>query len=176
MQKAATVSQIMGTLTANTLDAAALQGASPAALFRQASDALRDMAQQGALSLDDMLGYAKSYYDTQVSLLGALNTAGRSVGETLQGSVRNLKYGLLDAEGQYNMLDQEAARYMDVLRGLTDPQQITDYVGKLNETLNAAWNIVPTGVKEAEAQAFDRFASRAARPVAHRIGPAASAG
>ncbi len=158
MQKAATVSQIMGTLTANTLDAAALQGASPAALFRQASDALRDMAQQGALSLDDMLGYAKSYYDTQVSLLGALNTAGRSVGETLQGSVRNLKYGLLDAEGQYNMLDQEAARYMDVLRGLTDPQQITDYVGKLNETLNAAWNIVPTGVKEAEAQAFiDRF-------------------
>ena len=158
MQKAATVSQIMGTLTANTLDAAALQGASPTALFRQSSDALRDMAQQGALSLDDMLGYAKSYYDTQVNLLAALNTAGRSVGETLQGSVRNLKYGLLDSEGQYNMLDQEAARYMDVLRTLTDPQQITDYVGKLNDTLNAAWAIVPDGVKQDEAQAFiDRF-------------------
>lgn len=158
MQKAATVSQIMGTLTANTLDAAALQGASPTALFRQSSDALRDMARQGALSLDDMLGYAKSYYDTQVNLLAALNTAGRSVAETLQGSVRNLKYGLLDSEGQYNMLDQEAARYMDVLRGLTDPQQITDYVAKLNETLNAAWAIVPDGVKQDEAQAFiDRF-------------------
>jgi hypothetical protein len=59
MQKAATVSQIMGTLTANTLDAAALQGASPTALFRQSSDALRDMARQGALSLDDMLGGTK---------------------------------------------------------------------------------------------------------------------
>ena len=116
------------------------------------------MARHGALSLDDMLGYAKSYYDTQVNLLAALNTAGRSVGETLQGSVRNLKYGLLDAEGQYNMLDQEAARYMDVLRGLTDPQQITDYVAKLNDTLNAAWAIVPDGVKQDEAQAFiDRF-------------------
>ena len=47
---------------------------------------------------------------------------------------------------------------MDVLRTLTDPQQITDYVGKLNDTLNAAWAIVPDGVKQDEAQAFiDRF-------------------
>lgn len=86
----------------------------------------------------------------------AIQAQGKNYRETLAGiadvmqntqnmfaeSIRNIKFGNLDAAGKYGMLDAEAARYRDVLKTLTDPTLVQEYAKKLNDTLNAAYGLL----------------------------------
>lgn len=158
MSKAATISDILKLTGADVLTEANAASLSAMSQFLKASDTLQAMATAGSLSLDQMKAAAQDYYSTQLGLLTSLNAAGKSVSDTLAGSVRDIRYNLLDEQGKYNMLDQEAVKALDVLKTLTDPELITQYVARLNDTLNQAYALIPDGLKEDQAQAFiDRF-------------------
>lgn len=58
------------------------------------------------------------------------------------GSIRNIKFGVLDDPGKYEFLDKEANRFRDVLASLSDVTLIQDYAAKLNDTINTAFNIL----------------------------------
>ena len=153
MSKAATISDILKLTGADVLTEANAASLSAMSQFLRASDTLQAMATAGSLSLDQMKSAAQDYYSTQLGLLTSLNAAGKSVSDTLAGSVHDIRYNLLDEQGKYDMLDQEAVKALDVLKTLTDPELITQYVGRLNDTLNQAYALIPDGLKEDQAQA-----------------------
>jgi hypothetical protein len=158
LSQAQTVMAVMSVSTDDVLKSVAEAGMTATEVWYASGDKLRDMAASASLSVEALVAGLKERYDAEIALLANLQSVSKATTQTIGDSIRNLKYGLLDTEGQYAMLDSEAARYMDTLRTLTDPTLISDYVGKLNATLNTAFALVPDGLKADEAQAFiDRF-------------------
>ena len=114
--------------------------------------------------LDLASAAGQTAYASLIGVAGAFGTVADAIEAPLRiaagihtdyaTSRRNLRYGIADDTGKYTMLDQEAARYMDVLRSLTDPELIQNYAAKLNETISTAWNLVPAGLQADQADAF----------------------
>jgi len=58
------------------------------------------------------------------------------------GSIRNIKFGVLDDPGKYEFLDKEAQRFRDVLATLSDASLIQDYAAKLNDAIISGFNVL----------------------------------
>lgn len=158
LSQAQTVMAVLSVSTDDVLKSAAEASMTATEAWYASGDKLRALAASASMSIDTIVAGLKERYDAEIALLANLDAVSKQTTQTVSESIRNLKFGLLDTEGQYAMLDAEAARYMDTLRTLTDPTLIAEYVGKLNGTINQAWGLIPDGVKEDTAQAFiDRF-------------------
>lgn len=158
LSQAQTVMAVLSVSTDDVLKSAAEASMTATEAWYSSGDKLRALAASASMSIDTIVSGLKERYDAEIALLANLDAVSKQTTQTVSESIRNLKFGLLDTEGQYAMLDAEAARYMDTLRTLTDPTLIAEYVGKLNGTINQAWGLIPDGIKEDTSQAFiDRF-------------------
>jgi len=158
LSQAQTVMAVLSVSTDDVLKSAAEASMTATEAWYSSGDKLRALAASASMSIDTIVSGLKERYDAEIALLANLDAVSKQTTQTVSESIRNLNFGLLDTEGQYAMLDAEAARYMDTLRTLTDPTLIAEYVGKLNGTINQAWGLIPDGIKEDTSQAFiDRF-------------------
>lgn len=86
--------------------------------------------------------------------LGQIGDSMASTHNMFIDSVRNIRYGNADTEGKYRILDEEAARYRDMLKVLIDPELIGDYAKRLNETINSAFALLSPDQQAAQADSF----------------------
>lgn len=102
---------------------------------------------------DAMNTLTQQAQDYAVSL-GAIGDSMQSTHNMFIDSVRNIRFGNADAAGKYSILDDEAARYRDMLKVLVDPALIGDYSKRLNDTINAAYSLLSPEQQAAQADSF----------------------
>lgn len=102
---------------------------------------------------DAMNALTQQAQDYAVSL-GAIGDSMQSTHNMFIDSVRNIRFGNADAAGKYSILDDEAARYRDMLKVLVDPALIGDYAKRLNDTINAAYSLLSPEQQAAQADSF----------------------
>jgi len=71
-----------------------------------------------------------------------------------EGSIRNVQMSVLDNEGKYNYLDNEAARYRDMLMSVSDPQMLESYASKLRATIDQSYSLLTEEQQKASAAEF----------------------
>lgn len=71
-----------------------------------------------------------------------------------EGSIRNVQMSVLDNEGKYNYLDNEAARYRDMLMSVSDPQMLESYASKLRSTIDQSYSLLTEEQQKASAAEF----------------------
>jgi len=71
-----------------------------------------------------------------------------------EGSIRNVQMSILDNEGKYNYLDNEAARYRDMLMSVSDPQMLESYASKLRATIDQSYSLLTEEQQKASAAEF----------------------
>lgn len=123
------------------------------AFFAMQSD-LRNLAQTGDASVDQILAGMDTVYAGFVQMLGNIDTASASIGDSFDGAIRGIRLSVLDAQGQYEFLEAEAARYFDVLRSLTDPAQIQDYAARLQGSITQGFGVLDADQQAAAAPEF----------------------
>lgn len=156
-RQASVAEEIRALGTRDAMEDVRVASLSASAAWFESAERIRDAAASGAYSVDQLSQLASSHYANEVRLLQSIESASRSAAETFDQSARNIQYGVLDDRGKYDFLDQEAARYLDVLRSLTDPTEIERYAQKLNSTINTAFGLLDPA---AQAKYADQFVER----------------
>lgn len=92
--------------------------------------------------------------NAMVQALEAIDQAAAGTSANFANSIRSIELSVLDNQGQYAYLDAEAARYRDVLASLIDPTAISDYAGRLNNTIMQAWGTLDRPQQQAKSNEF----------------------
>lgn len=129
-------------------------GLDATAQFYLLGDELRDAARSGSLSTQQIVGALQSRYAAELQMLQSIDAASKSIGASFADSIRGIRLSVLDAAGQYEFLDNEAARYLDTLKGLTDPGLISEYASKLQGSITQAFGLLDDSEKTRLADEF----------------------
>ena len=153
LKSANTMAVIMNS-GADALEAAADAGMSASSKFLEMGDTIREMADSGAYSMDQMASALETRYNLELELIQSINEASKSIGESFQESIRSINYSVLDDQGKYAMLDSESAGYIDMIKSLTDVTEIEKYAAKLNDAINTAFSLVDEDQQKEKSQEF----------------------
>lgn len=88
-------------------------------------------------------------------------------------SIRSIQLSQLDAQGQYQFLDAEAARFRDVLASLSDPALIKEYASKLNSTINSAFGLLDSSEQSRLAGSYIEKLTQSSQLTQDRLSAAA---
>jgi hypothetical protein len=93
------------------------------------------------------------YRASVTQLIASYQEAKGAIGKTIDDAIRGYKYGNLDKQGQYNMLQSEAAGLYKSIGGLTDASAIKDVINQIVSTSGQAYGLLdPEEKKQKEAE------------------------
>lgn len=120
-------------------------------------DALRELLDTfdgSAAATATLAQLTQARYQTELQLAQQLAESMASTHSSFESSIRSIQLAVMTDQQKYDFFDQEADTYRDVLATLTDPASITDYAGKLRESLMAGFNVLDTEQQKSEAPDF----------------------
>lgn len=157
----------------DALDIGGLSGeaAAQAVGFVTASQSIVDAFERVGFSAEDvtydlikaMGGFdaAGAAIDAMAQTLDAIAQSAAGTSSMFGNSIRSVKLDVLDDAGKYAFLDDEAARYRDVLASLSDANLIAQYSDKLNGTIMQAWGLLDAPQRQSRADEYVKLLEQA---------------
>jgi hypothetical protein len=136
------------------MESARIAGLSAFGAWQNGSDALLNLARQfdGSLnSANALTGVIQARYAQELQLVQQIQTAMAGTGDMFAASIRSIRLSVLDDPAKFNYLDREAQKYRDLLATMLDPELISKYAGKLNETINQSFGLLAPDEQKARA-------------------------
>lgn len=155
-------------------DLVAEAGRSALSAWRAQGDQLRELAANTDLSVESLgrLAEATRQYRTAAAqLILQFEAARRSVAGGIEDTIREMRFGTLDRQGQYDMLRGEADTLMSQVGTMEDAQQIAEAMNRIRQLSSQAFGMLSdeerrrmfpeyeAGLREAQRQADERLVS-----------------
>jgi hypothetical protein len=141
----------------NMMEQIRRNGLSAFGVWQAGADDMADLVSNldGSLSSMQALSVAnQARYAQELQLVQQIQTAMETTSGMFGDSIRNIQLSVLDDAGKYNFFDKEAARYRDMLASVTDPQLISDYAAKLNNSIMSGYGVLNPEQQQAKADEY----------------------
>lgn len=148
-QQVALAEQLKASSEQDALEAVRVAGLSASSAWFESGERIREAAAAGSLSLAQMAEMAARHYQTELQLLQRIRQVGADAENLFADTRRSIELSVLGTGGKYDYLNAEITRQVDVLRGLTDVDEIQRYYQQINGTLNQAYGLLD-GAQKAE--------------------------
>lgn len=138
----------------------ATQGKTQTQLLRESLDVMLNLANEydgSAQSQRELFGALDQRYQMELNYLSLIKQAQDEINSTLDSSIERIRLSQMTEEDQYAYFKEQADALAASLAGLTDPEQITDTVNRINELQNRAWGVLTEDQQASMADGFVTF-------------------
>lgn len=160
-QLAGAVQQLTGALTEALNPEQILSDANRSAIenFRLQGDALEQLADSTRLSTESLgalITATGQYRNVAAQLILQFQRAREQVGGNIDGAIRDIRFSVLDQQGRYDFLRQEASQLSGGINSMEDADRIVETVNRITQLSNQAFGMLSEEEQRARAEEFIR--------------------
>lgn len=125
-----------------------------------ASSKIRDLVKSydGSLASVQTLSAATTeFYQIELQLAQQLSEASKATSASIQQSISDMKYSVLDDKGKYSFIDAEIVGLQEKMKTAFDPQVISQYTDQIREDVMKAFNLLPEEARAGFVTQYERI-------------------